>query len=255
MFLGANISITDAIHFFARAGRSDPRWSAVSKHLSLIASVGIRNQGTLVGNLMLKNAHNDFPSDVFISLETVGATLEIVTSTGAIEEVSVSKFPTHDMNRKFVKTIKFPASKQVTPSQAQRVRAGRMWFSVGPRMAPRASKTFIKTFKIMPRSSNAHAYVNAGFLANIDVENNFQVVGKPTVIFGGISETFCHAEQTESFLENKNMNDHAMFLSALSTLESEIEPSSDPVLAAPQYRRQLALALFYKVNSKNCTGR
>ena len=120
MFLGANVSITDAIHFFSRAGQEDPRWSAVSKHLALIASVGIRNQGTLVGNLMLKNAHNDFPSDVFICLETVGATLEIVTSTGAIEEVSVAQFVTHDMNRKFVKTIKFPASKEKTQSHSQR---------------------------------------------------------------------------------------------------------------------------------------
>ena len=49
-------------------------WLAVSHHLSLIASVGIRNQGTLAGNLMLKHAHNDFPSDVFLSLETVGHT-------------------------------------------------------------------------------------------------------------------------------------------------------------------------------------
>ena len=49
-------------------------WLAVSQHLSLIASVGIRNQGTLAGNLMLKHAHNDFPSDVFLSLETVGHT-------------------------------------------------------------------------------------------------------------------------------------------------------------------------------------
>ena len=99
----------------------------------------------------------------------------------------------------------------------------------------------------MPRSSNAHAYVNAGFMANVDVENNFQVVGKPTIIFGGISSTFCHAKQTETFLESKNMNDHAMFLEAAALLESELQPSQDPVLASPEYRRQLAVGLFYKV--------
>ena len=38
MSLGANVSITDAIHFLARAGQEDPRWTAVSKHLALIAS-------------------------------------------------------------------------------------------------------------------------------------------------------------------------------------------------------------------------
>ena len=71
--LGGNVSITDAISFFTRIGQSEPKWLAIGQHLGWIASVGIRNQGTLVGNLMLKNAHNDFPSDVYISLTTVGA--------------------------------------------------------------------------------------------------------------------------------------------------------------------------------------
>ena len=248
MFLGGNVTITDAIHFFSRAGQSDPKWSAISRHLGLIASVGIRNQGTLAGNLMMKNAHNDFPSDVFISMETVGATLEIVTATGAIEEVSVVQFVTHDMNRKFIRKIKFPETKMAKLRQTpQKVRVGRMWLSPSPAVSTKTSKTFIRTFKIMPRSSNAHAYVNAGFMANVDVENNFQVVGKPTIIFGGISSTFCHAKQTETFLESKNMNDHAMFLEAAALLESELEPSQDPVLASPEYRRQLAVGLFYKV--------
>jgi len=33
--------------------------------------------GTWSGNLMLKHAHRDFPSDVFLLLETVGAKLNI----------------------------------------------------------------------------------------------------------------------------------------------------------------------------------
>ena len=46
--------------------------------MSLIASVGIKNQGTLAGNLMMKHAHQDFPSDVFLTMTTIGAMLEIV---------------------------------------------------------------------------------------------------------------------------------------------------------------------------------
>ena len=33
--------------------------------------------GTWAGNLMMKYYHKDFPSDIFILLETVGATLSI----------------------------------------------------------------------------------------------------------------------------------------------------------------------------------
>ena len=95
MVLGANVSITDAIHFFGAAGEQvdesddlltlfllsgegEPIFSEISHHLSLIASVGIKNQGTLAGNLMMKHAHQYFPSDVFLTLTTIGAMLEIV---------------------------------------------------------------------------------------------------------------------------------------------------------------------------------
>ena len=65
--------------------------------------------------------------------------------------------------------------------------------------------------QIMPRSSNAHAYVNAGFLALIDVENGFTITQKPTVVFGGIREDFIHANGTEEFLIGRSMSDHDMF--------------------------------------------
>ena len=63
----------------------------------------------------------------------------------------------------------------------------------------------------MPRSSNAHAYVNAGFLALVDVENAFTITQKPTVVFGGIREDFIHANGTEEFLIGRSMSDHDMF--------------------------------------------
>ena len=84
-------------------------------------------------------------------------------------------------------------------------------------------------------------------MAEIDPENNYKILSKPTVVFGGINPTFTHATETENFLMNKNMNDHDMFQQALKTLEAELDPEYDPVLAAPEYRKQLALGLFYKV--------
>ena len=64
----------------------------------------------------------------------------------------------------------------------------------------------------MPRSSNAHAYVNAGFLALVDVEDGFKITQKPTVVFGGIREDFVHATMTEEFLTGRSMTDHDMFV-------------------------------------------
>ena len=116
--------------------------------------------------------------------------------------------------------------------------------------------------QIMPRSSNAHAYVNAGFLALVDVENAFTITQKPTVVFGGIREDFVHANGTEEFLIGRSMSDHDMFeevvgsfynsfkklkSQALVILATELQPAEDPVLSSATYRRQLALGLFYKV--------
>lgn len=37
--------------------------------------------GTLAGNLMMKRQHYEFPSDIYVMLEAVGATLNIRTYT------------------------------------------------------------------------------------------------------------------------------------------------------------------------------
>ena len=51
----------------------------------------------------------------------------------------------------------------------------------------------------------------------------------------------------ENFLMNKNMNDQEMFQQALQILSNELEPDINPVLASQDYRKKLALSLFYKV--------
>ena len=251
MFLGGNVSITDAIAFFNRVGKAEPMWVSIARHLGWIASVGIRNQGTLAGNLMMKNAHHDFPSDVYICLATVGALLEIVTHTGASELVTPEQFVPSDMNRKFIKSIYFSASKRLKPKidvgfNKCMTYPSEFYANGGHKKG--ILKTFIRTFKIMPRSSNAHAYVNAGFMAKVDQDNNFLISGKPSIVFGGISSTFTHAINTENFLMNKNMNDEEMFQHALDILANELDPDNNPVLSSQEYRKQLALSLLYKVS-------
>jgi len=42
----------------------------------------------------------------------------------------------------------------------------------------------------MPRAQNAHAYVNAGFLFRLNVNNGGKVLAKPTILYGGINPQF-----------------------------------------------------------------
>jgi xanthine dehydrogenase/oxidase len=235
-----------------------PVWAGVADHLMKIASYAVRNQGTLAGNLMLKHAHNDFPSDVFLTLATVGAVLAVIGPAGAVEEVAVADLPGHNMDRKLIARIKLPELAE-TPKEkaAAKKDINSLWRKSGGSADERrlgtagaTSPTWIyRSFKVMPRSSNAHAYVNAGFLGLVDSADHFRLVGRPSLVFGGISAGLVHATATEAFLQDRPMDDHGIFLEALAILAEELVPDEDPVLASPLYRKQLAMGLFYKVRT------
>jgi xanthine dehydrogenase/oxidase len=42
----------------------------------------------------------------------------------------------------------------------------------------------------MPRAQNAHAYVNAGFLFQLQKGTKGRVLKKPTIVYGGINPYF-----------------------------------------------------------------
>jgi hypothetical protein len=106
----------------------------------------------------------------------------------------------------------------------------------------------------MPRTQNAHAYVNAGFRFDLD-PSTLTVNSYPSIVLGGLSQSFTHASKTEAFLVGKSLNDPNTITSAFQLLDSELIIDSDPVLSSPEYRRSLALSLFYKyllcVNNSN----
>ena len=45
-----------------------------------MANTAVRNTGTLAGNLMLKHAHQYFPSDLFLMLEALGANIVVASA-------------------------------------------------------------------------------------------------------------------------------------------------------------------------------
>ena len=67
----------------------------------------MRNVGSLAGNLMLKNAHPEFASDVFVLLAAVGAGIWIKDSINLVQ-YTPSEFLTLNMDRKVIIYIEFP---------------------------------------------------------------------------------------------------------------------------------------------------
>jgi len=82
------------------------------------------------------------------------------------------------------------------------------------------------------------------------VDETFTVLEKPNLVFGGISNVFSHAVNTEDFLIGKTLNDEAVIQEAVGILAAEVDPTPDYVLASVEYRKYLPQALFYKVNKQ-----
>ncbi|KAF6204368.1 hypothetical protein GE061_002709 [Apolygus lucorum] len=239
--LGANISLTEAMALFYKLAKDKPNQYSYMKvlgdHIDLIANVPVRNAGTFGGNLSMKHQHEEFPSDIFLFLEMAGATVVIADSSGMQNEMGLLEYLATDMNKKLMVKINLPAY-----DDASHV---------------------CRSFKIMPRAQNAHAYVNAGFLVKVDKKSGYKVLEKPRIIFGGIQPKFVHASNSEDFLVGKKLTDENTLKGVLNVLEKELDPDYILPDASPEYRRGLALSLLYKfvlsvdpskVSDKNKSG-
>ena len=169
----------------------------------------------------MKYKHNDFPSDVFISFATANATLTLIGPNKATPPVQVN----------LVDYLKADLT-------------GKLIYSVAFRQFDK-STTFMKTFKIMPRYRNAHAYVNAGFNLSVNPVS-YKVQTMPIIVYGGINSNFVHAKQTELYLYGKAINDQNILLNAFKILAQELDPKYEPELSSVEYRKSLAISLFYK---------
>ena len=191
----------------------------MARHLRLVANTPVRNAATWAGNLMIKYKHRAFPSDVFLLLTAARAKLNIAEGR-KVEEISVEKLYEINMTNKIIISMNLPALDE--------------------------SKYVFKSYKITPRAISAHAYVNAAFVVPFEPATA-RVSERPTLLFGGISAQFVHAENTERFLTGRCLTDQATLSGALATLLEEVRPEHDPELADVSYRRRLASNLLYKV--------
>ncbi|KAF6205375.1 hypothetical protein GE061_019546 [Apolygus lucorum] len=198
----------------------DPVPQQMAAHIELVAHIPVRNVGTIAGNLSIKHQHREFPSDIFLILETAGATLIIEDQTGLATTATPMEYLDIDMRGKLITKVILHALS--------------------------SEHYYFRTYKIMPRSQNVHALVNAGFLFKADLSNNLLVSEKPKIVYGAINPNFVHAAHTESFWLNKSLRSPKALRTALTLLLSELKPDFEPTEASQQYRQLLAVNLFYR---------
>ncbi|XP_058788820.1 xanthine dehydrogenase/oxidase-like [Phymastichus coffea] len=220
LILGANVTLSMAKTAFEKYS-NEPGFeylNRMAKHIDLVASIPIRNIGTIAGNLMIKNQYHEFPSDIFLILETAGAQIHILDSPDSKISMTLLEFLSTKMNKKLIYSIILPSL---------------------------SIKDFkYNSYKIMPRAQNAHAIVNAGFLFKLN--SNGDILEKPNLIFGGIRPDFLHATKTEEFFVGKSIFDLMTLKKGLNILTSELNPDHVLPEYKPEFRQLLAVSLFYK---------
>ncbi|ALC47090.1 CG18522, partial [Drosophila busckii] len=226
--LGGNLSLTETMDICRKFEKTAgfEYLSQVWLHLDWIANVPVRNAGTLAGNLSIKHAHPEFPSDVYIVMEALNAKVIVQESASKQEAISLDSYLKLNMQGKLIRGFILPAYSK--------------------------EEFIFDSYKIMPRAQNAHAYVNAGFLVEMDANSQ---VKSARVCFGGIRPDFVHASSIEKLLIGSNPFENSLLERAFSNLESILQPDEVLPDASPAYRRKLACGLFYKFLLKAATQR
>ncbi len=112
-----------------------------------------------------------------------------------------------------------------------------------------------RSYKVRRRRQNCQALVNAAFLLPLRGGGaDGAILGRPSIVFGGLRNKILRASETESLLEahagqvgREVLGDQETADKLFHTLDRGCDPGDIAVLANPEYRRHLATALFYKV--------
>lgn len=111
------------------------------------------------------------------------------------------------------------------------------------------SDTLFRSYKIMVRAQNTHAYVNAGFCIRLSRDGK---VVSARICYGGINPNFTHASNTERILLGRELFNNKTMQDAFASLDAELRPDWVLPDATPEYRKNLALALFYRFILSTC---
>lgn len=220
LVLGGNMTLTDTMKVFKKVSKLNVMFRYTAQmyaHLDLVAHNSVRNVGTIAGNLSIKHKHNEFPSDIFVIFEAVGATLTIAEKNSKEFNVTLTEYLSTDMKGRIIKSINLP---------------------------PQTSDHIFHSYKIMPRSQNSHAHVNAAFSMKLSCDKSSVV--EASIVYGGISPQFSHAKFTEKYILEKNIFDKETVKLILKHLSDEIHPEEAPPEPSAEYRKKLAVNLFYK---------
>jgi xanthine dehydrogenase/oxidase len=227
--VGSGVNLQKLIELFQEVSsqKAFSNLKELTANLKQIANVHVRNVATWSGNLAMKKAHPDFPSDVFIILET------------ALAKLNITRFDIKKTQQ--MTPSEYLKSKHLTP-------CNHLIESMTISAFDSSKTTIIKAYKVANRSQNSHSYVNCGINFSL---SKLKLISQPSIVFNGLGDQFDHANLTEKFLEGKDLDDEGVFQKSLKILWQELSEAGlmekfNPLLTPLDYRLKLALSLYYK---------
>jgi xanthine dehydrogenase/oxidase len=202
-------------------------FAAFRAHLLDVANLQVRNVGSIGGNVMMTRAHAEtpepFPSDVYLVLATLGASLTVAS------ESFVGGARTYPI-------MELPAPADLPPDAIAR--------SIHLPYSREADE--IETFKVSYREQDSHAIVNAAFRVSFEPDGT---VRDATLIFNGLANLPSPMTRTEALLAGARWDD-ATLQRALDVITEEVAAAIRPLpgtnFLPAGYREALAESLFYK---------
>ncbi|XP_004925960.2 xanthine dehydrogenase [Bombyx mori] len=218
LVVGAGNTLTEFMEILEKASTEEGFEYLVkfTEHMEYLGHKTLRNIATIGGNLMMKNKNVAFASDLYLLFEIVGAQVTVKSQEYGTETVTMHEFTLLKMVGKVLVNILLP---------------------------PLSEDYKIVTFKIMQRAQAVHATLNAGFNYKLSNDN---VVREAKIVYGALTTASTRATETEKYLIGKPLFTNETLQGALTVLDSDLVVVENPPEPSAEYRKHLALCLFYK---------
>jgi xanthine dehydrogenase small subunit len=230
--VGAAESLSNVVHELDRLIATNPAWAtkgfaAFRTHLLDVANLQVRNIGSIGGNVMMTRAHAEtpqpFPSDVYLVLATLGASITIASQA-------------FDGGDRTYPIMDLPAPADLPPDAIAR----------SIHLPYSNDSEQIETFKVSYREQDSHAIVNAGFRVSFEKDGTVRAA---TLFFNGLANLPSRMTKTEALLAGARWDD-ATLRHALDQIAEEVAAVIRPLpgtnFLPTGYREALTESLFYK---------
>ena len=189
-------------------------WDTLVEHFRHLANVQVRSAGCWAGNIAMGLLHVDFPSDLIPIFVAAGATISIISQGQTVVKSMYELVVDPSIitsGQGIIASVTIPSPDKAISS---------------------------RSFKIMSRRQNSHAYVNAGFNLSVDLSSG--IVSSASIVFGGCGTGQAVAAQmTAASLIGKALWDPSVMKQVLTgTIPADLKCSD--------YHLSMAQQLFYR---------